>query len=117
MLTAPARRAIINSMSPLSVPVGTEIITQGDADATRFFVLASGRATVHVADSRTGTRKQVATIKPARRASAAPAHQDCGYGSAIVQDRGHYSLLCRSSTCLLGIGVPSSTCHNIGLPK
>ena len=70
MLTAPARRAIINSMSALSVPAGTEIITQGDADATRFFVLASGRATVHVADAKTGMRKQVATLKPARFALA-----------------------------------------------
>ena len=71
MLTAPARRAIINSMSPLSVPAGTAIITQGDAEATRFFVLASGRATVHIADAKTGTRKQVATYNPARFASAA----------------------------------------------
>ncbi len=84
MLTAPARRAIINSMSPLSVPAGTEIITQGDADATRFFVLASGRATVHVADAKTGTRKQVATLKPARSASAAPAHKQCVNGSAMM---------------------------------
>ena len=78
MLTAPARRAIINSMSPLSVPAGTAIITQGDAEATRFFVLASGRATVHIADAKTGTRKQVATYNPARFASAAPAGKQCG---------------------------------------
>ena len=65
-LTAPARRAIINSMAPLSVPAGTAIITQGDADATRFYVLASGRATVRVADARTGATKQVAVYSPAR---------------------------------------------------
>ena len=66
-LTAPARRAIINSMSPMSVPPGTAMIKQGDTDATRFYVLASGRATVHVADAHTGATAQVATYGPARR--------------------------------------------------
>ena len=83
-LTAPARRAIINSMSLLSVPAGTAIITQGDADATRFFVLASGRATVHIADAKTGVRKQVATYNPARYASAARADGECRHGVAQV---------------------------------
>jgi cGMP-dependent protein kinase len=68
-LTAPARRAIINSMSPLSVPPGTAIIKQGDTDAKRFYVLASGQATVHVANADTGASTQVATYAPARRAA------------------------------------------------
>ena len=74
-LTAPARRAIINSMSALSVPAGTHIITQGDADASRFYVLASGHATVHVAVAKGAASKQVATYGPARSVRIAQVRQ------------------------------------------
>ena len=69
-LTAPARRAIINSMSPQSVPPGTAIIRQGDRDATRFYVLASGQATVHVANADTGASKHIATLRPGQALTA-----------------------------------------------
>lgn len=65
-LTAPARQAIINSMAPLLVEAGTEIITQGDTNATKFYVLESGTASVLIADPETMKKKHILTYKPGR---------------------------------------------------
>ncbi len=39
--------AVADSMTPLHVPPGTDIIRQGDTDAHTFYVLEAGRAEVY----------------------------------------------------------------------
>ena len=50
MLSREARRAIFASMEPLTVPAGTTLITQGDVDASTFYVLELGNCDVFVSD-------------------------------------------------------------------
>ena len=54
MLTREAKRAIFASMEPLMVSAGTAIITQGDEDASTFYVLEIGNCDVFVCNESTG---------------------------------------------------------------
>lgn len=50
MLLTPARLAIFNSMTPLHVEAGTDIIQQGQLNATKFYVLEKGNCDVFVSN-------------------------------------------------------------------
>jgi hypothetical protein len=54
MLSLPARQAIFRSMSLHMVSAGTKIISQGDTDATKFYVLEKGTCDVFVTNEATG---------------------------------------------------------------
>jgi hypothetical protein len=71
MLSIPARQAIIASMTPLDVHAGTNIIVQGDTDATKFYVIEKGVCSVHVASEPNGTPRKVLTYQPGRCGGAA----------------------------------------------
>ena len=66
MLTAPARQAIINSMTPFKVAAGCNIIVQGDTVATKFYVLESGNASVMITDHETEKSRRVLTYESGR---------------------------------------------------
>lgn len=69
MLSSPARRAIFLSMSLQMVSAGTTIITQGDMDATRFYVLEKGTCDVLVSAEAAGkAAKKVHTYPSGRQA-------------------------------------------------
>lgn len=70
MLTAPARQAIINSMTPFKVAAGYDIIVQGDTVATKFYVLESGTASVMITDLKTEKSRRVLTYESGRSALA-----------------------------------------------
>lgn len=65
MLSMSAKRAIIDSMTPLHVTVGTDIITQGDTDATKFYVLEKGACDVYVKGA-DGITRRVHSYKAGR---------------------------------------------------
>ena len=70
MLSTPARRAIFLSMSLQMVSGGTTIITQGDMDATRFYVLEKGTCDVLVGGDAAGKGgKKVHTYPSGRQAA------------------------------------------------
>ena len=70
MLSSPARRAIFLSMSLQMVSAGTTIITQGDLDATRFYVLEKGTCDVMVSTDAAGkAAKKVHTYPSGRQAA------------------------------------------------
>ena len=52
MLSAQAKVAIYNSMTPLECAEGTDIIVQGDKDARTFYVLESGSCDVYINKSK-----------------------------------------------------------------
>ncbi len=54
MLSLPARQAIFRSMSLHMVGAGTTIISQGDTNATKFYVLEKGTCDVLVTNEATG---------------------------------------------------------------
>ncbi len=54
MLSLPARQAIFRSMSLQMVSGGTTIISQGDTDATKFYVLEKGTCDVLISSDATG---------------------------------------------------------------
>ena len=63
----PAKQAIFSSMTPLRVPAGTAVITQGDADAKTFYVLEQGQCDVFVAKPEWGSQpRKVLTYQPGR---------------------------------------------------
>ena len=66
MLTAPARQAIINSMTPFQAAPGSDIIVQGDTVATKFYVLESGTASVLITDPVAKSSRRVLTYQPGR---------------------------------------------------
>ena len=54
MLSLPARQAIFRSMALQMVSAGTTIISQGDTDATKFYVLEKGTCDVLISSDATG---------------------------------------------------------------
>ena len=54
MLSREAKRAIFASMEPLMVSAGTTIITQGDVNASTFYVLEIGNCDVFVSSTGSG---------------------------------------------------------------
>lgn len=67
MLSKPARVAIFNSMTLVTVSAGTEIITQGDAVATKFFILDRGTCDVLLTKPAWGPEpRKVLTYAPGR---------------------------------------------------
>lgn len=54
MLSLPARQAIFRSMALQMVSAGTTIISQGDTDATKFYVLEKGTCDVLISSNATG---------------------------------------------------------------
>ena len=63
----PAKQAIFSSMTPLRVPAGTAVITQGDADAKTFYVLEQGQCDVLVAKPEWGSQpRKVLTYQAGR---------------------------------------------------
>lgn len=63
----PAKEAIFSSMTPLRVPAGTTVITQGDADAKTFYVLEEGQCDVYVAKPEWGNQpRKVLTYQAGR---------------------------------------------------
>lgn len=55
-LLTPARQAIFNSMTPLHVEAGTEVIQQGQQNATKFYVLEKGNCEVFVSTEDSGLK-------------------------------------------------------------
>ena len=54
-------------MTPLRVPAGTTVITQGDADAKTFYVLEEGQCDVYVAKPEWGNQpRKVLTYQAGR---------------------------------------------------
>ena len=53
MLSLPARQAIFRSMALQMVSGGTTIISQGDTDATKFYVLEKGTCDVLISSEAT----------------------------------------------------------------
>lgn len=68
MLSLPARQAIISSMTPLTVKAGTDIIKQGDTNATKFYVLERGACDVFVESEAWSGARKVHAYRPARQA-------------------------------------------------
>ncbi|KAK9817313.1 hypothetical protein WJX72_012521 [[Myrmecia] bisecta] len=101
-LASPARQAIFGSMTALMVRAGTNIITQGDTDASKFYVLERGTCDVYVDTQPLGTAKKVHTyasgsgfgelalLYSAPRAATVTAITDC---KLWVMDRNVYKAI------------------------
>ena len=73
MLSLPARQAIFRSMALQMVSGGTTIITQGDADATKFYVLEKGTCDVLISsDATSNVPKKVHTYTSGRYVISCP---------------------------------------------
>ena len=73
MLSLPAKQAIFRSMAPLTVSAWTEIIKQGDTDATKFYILEKGTCHVMITSPDTsGEQKKAHTYSPGRCALQCP---------------------------------------------
>ena len=73
MLSLPARQAIFRSMALQMVSGGTTIISQGDTDATKFYVLEKGTCDVLISSDATGNvPKKVHTYTSGRYSIRAP---------------------------------------------
>lgn len=57
---------IIDSMAPLCATAGTDIIVQGDTNATEFYVLECGKAEVYVQKTEWGASRKVLTYNSGR---------------------------------------------------
>ena len=73
MLSLPARQAIFRSMALQMVSGGTTIISQGDTDATKFYVLEKGTCDVLISSDATGNvLKKVHTYTSGRYSTLCP---------------------------------------------
>lgn len=79
MLSLPARQAIFRSMALQMVSGGTTIISQGDTDATKFYVLEKGTCDVLISSDATGNvPKKVHTYTSGRYSTWSPCNA-CHY--------------------------------------
>ena len=103
MLSLPARQAIFRSMSLQMVSGGTTIISQGDTDATKFYVLEKGTCDVLISTDATGNvPKKVHTYTSGR----------CGN---LVSAKIHSSIdLSQAQTPLYRPGWGKLSCHAAG---
>jgi CRP-like cAMP-binding protein len=60
-LSLAARQAIVGSMSALSLPAGDTLISQGDTDATKYYVVERGALDVYVHKEEWGEERKVFT--------------------------------------------------------
>ncbi len=86
MLSLPARQAIFRSMSLQMVSGGTTIISQGDTDATKFYVLEKGTCDVLISSDATGNvPKKVHTYTSGRCGNLVSARLHLAIDSAQAQ--------------------------------